>query len=527
MRVNHPGLSGLAARPKRVLVVNTYFDDLRRSGGRPYSAPQAIGPIYLAGAFCPRHCDVRLYNEQYSGALEDQALLGWPDLVVLTGLTVTIDRMRQITAYVRTLNPSAIVVAGGPGIRALPKYCSQFFDYACTGDIEQLTDVIHDALGPQYVAREMFPRFDLCDWFGRIAYLEASRNCNFRCSFCSLTGEGKRYQAYPVADVRRQVEALGRRSMITFLDNNFYGSDRSAFAARVDMLGELWQEKHFGGWTALVSNDFFLDHSNVERVRDAGCYGMFSGVESFDVPTLRRFRKLQNTAVPQVDLIRGCLESGLMFAYGLIFDLTTRTIEECHEELRFITGTPEIPLPAFVTQAIPLLGTPYFHESVKNSRLLPMTRLRDMDGSTLVQHPLDPIEHVVEFLRDLPTLAGYRTRVMRHSVGFLRRYAGRLSPVQLAIPMASAAMLTAPALASDPMRLLRRRRMQTDRTYVAGSECLDEAYKPAFKVAAQYQSWFQPTLVTDHEGRISKELASDLLQQEAKVSLRLATGTVD
>ena len=150
-----------------------------------------------------------------------------------------------------------------------------------------------------------------------------------------------------------------------------------------------------------------------------------------------------------------------------------------------------------------------------------------MEGSTRVQHPLDPIERVVEFLRDLPTLAGYRTRVMRHSAGFLRRYAGRLSPVQLAIPMASAAMLTAPALASDPMRLLRRRRMQTDRSYVAGSECLDEAYKPAFKVAAQYQSWFQPTLVTDHEGRISNELASDLLQQEARVSLRLATGTVD
>ena len=49
------------ARP-RVLLVNAYFDDLRREGGRPFSAPQSIGPTYLAGAFHAVHCEVRLYN---------------------------------------------------------------------------------------------------------------------------------------------------------------------------------------------------------------------------------------------------------------------------------------------------------------------------------------------------------------------------------------------------------------------------------------------------------------------------------
>ncbi len=60
-------------------MVNAYFDDLRCDGGRPYSVPQAVGPPYLAGAFSPVLCDVRLYNEQYSGPLEDKDLLGWPD----------------------------------------------------------------------------------------------------------------------------------------------------------------------------------------------------------------------------------------------------------------------------------------------------------------------------------------------------------------------------------------------------------------------------------------------------------------
>ena len=51
----------MSAPRKRVLIVNAYFDDLRRWGGRPYSAPQAIGPTYLAGAFHSEHCELKLY----------------------------------------------------------------------------------------------------------------------------------------------------------------------------------------------------------------------------------------------------------------------------------------------------------------------------------------------------------------------------------------------------------------------------------------------------------------------------------
>ena len=36
---------------KRVLVVNCYFDDSRQPLPRTTKVPQAVGPIYLAGAF--------------------------------------------------------------------------------------------------------------------------------------------------------------------------------------------------------------------------------------------------------------------------------------------------------------------------------------------------------------------------------------------------------------------------------------------------------------------------------------------
>src|SRR6185436_3979621 len=120
---------------KRVLIVNAFIDEYRRTHGSPHRVPRAMGPPYLAGVFAPERWDIRLYNEQYSGLLTDAALLGWADLLVLTGLNTSFDRMKQLTAYARTLNPKVVVAAGGPPVRALPLLSRRFFDYACTGDL--------------------------------------------------------------------------------------------------------------------------------------------------------------------------------------------------------------------------------------------------------------------------------------------------------------------------------------------------------------------------------------------------------
>src|SRR2546423_6294929 len=149
---------------KRVLVVNCYFDDTRRPIRRTTKVPQAMGPVYLAGAFARETCDVRLYNELTSGPLEDEQLLGWPDMLVLTGLTNGFDRMLQLTAYAKTKNPRVIVVAGGPAIRQLPQLAARFFDYTCHGDIEEWRDVARAALAAPYAAEHMLPRFDPAYW---------------------------------------------------------------------------------------------------------------------------------------------------------------------------------------------------------------------------------------------------------------------------------------------------------------------------------------------------------------------------
>jgi hypothetical protein len=501
---------------KRALLVNCYFDPLRR-GPRPSSIPQSMAPAYLAGALSPDHWDIRLYNEQASGPLHDQELLAWPDLLVLTGLTCAFDRLLHLTAYARTLNPRVVVAAGGPPVRALPNFARGFFDYACNGDVEQLRDVVAGAFGPAYAAERMQPRFDLVTWMGRLGYLETSRYCNFHCGFCSLTAERRPYAKYDLEEIRRDILAMGPRDLIVFIDNNFYGNDREFFLGRMALLTEMKARGQINGWCALVTNDFFMRDDNLRLAREAGCVGLFSGVESFETEPLRVLHKPQNLRHPQVDLIRKCLESGITFSYGLILDVTKRRLTDMQREIDYVLDTPEIPLPNYITLAIPLLGTPYFHDCVSQGLLLPRTRLRDLDTLTVALKPLDPLDEVAAFVRRLPGLQGRRTRALRHSIAFYRRYRNRLSAPQMQIALAGAFMLLAPYVRTRERFAAKRR--TAARTFISTTETLDRLYTPALPVSDRFASYFEPTFVTDSEGRLSEQLANDL---SAPASIRKA-----
>lgn len=495
---------------KRVLVVNCYFDYTRRSVPRPFKVPQAMTPVYLAGAFSAGLCDVRIYNEQYSGPLEDEGLLSWPDMLVMTGLTSAFDRMLHLTAYARTKNPSVIVVAGGSSIRAIPNYSRQFFDYCCRGDIEEMNEVIAEAFGIDYVAHEMLPRYDLIRQTKRIGYVETSRNCNFRCPFCVLTGEGSRYQKYDLEYIRRQIITMGKKKHVIFLDNNFYGNDRMYFLERLELIKDMRKAGFFRDWAALVTNDFFYKDENLKLVRDAGCFGLFTGIEAFDTQWLQN-NKVQNIRFPQVELIRKSLDAGVVFHYGLIMDVTTRRIDDLRRELDFIISTPDITLPGYLVPPIPILGTPFFNECLVKGAILPETKLRDLDSVTLSLRPLDPIDEVADFLRNIQGLYGYRLRLLKHSLGFYKRYRSKLTNFQMMVALNSSLLLCAERLVTSCGWMRAQHKRTRYHTHISTREPLDDVYTPAFCVDSQYEDYFKPTMVTDKAGCLSDYLIEDLI----------------
>ncbi|MBV9076024.1 MAG: radical SAM protein, partial [Methylobacteriaceae bacterium] len=459
-------------------------------------------------AFDRDRVEVAIYSEVHSGPLLDERLLAWPDMLVLTGVTSSFDRMRHLTAYARTKAPGCVVVAGGPAIRNLPFLAAETFDYACQGDVEELGAVVAEVFGQDAAAQIPAPRYDLLTWSSPVNYAETSRYCNFRCSFCALTGERRSYVNYDLADVERQLRGYTRRKIVLFVDNNFFGSNRSAFLRKLDLLESLHREGVVPGWLALVTSDFFADSGNLERARRAGCLGLFCGVESFSRDRVAAYNKRQNLAGSQVDLIRVCLEAGIVFQYGLIFDPTTCELQEMERELDFVLGTSAVPLPAFLSLTIPLLGTPYFDETVASGRFLPLAKLRDMDGFTLLTRPRDGIEAVLPFVRQLARIEGRGRDVARHAIGFWRRYRRHLSSRQMGSLLMNSARLCRPGFVNG--RRTGRHDADETLTYVTTTQPLGPLYRPAFPVAGCFEDHFSPTLVTDANGDLRSVIADNL-----------------
>jgi len=505
---------------KKVLIINCYFPEVREPVKRSNEAPNTLAPVLLAGHFCPQSCETRLYNEVNSGFLEiyNPQLLSWPDMVVLTGLTAAFDRLLHISAYARSANPNVVIVAGGHGVRALPNYSRSFFDYRCLGDIEEIREVIRDAFGHQYVAREFAPRYDLAYWMKRIGYVESSRNCNFRCSFCSLTGVGRTYQVQPADYLERQLDAVGRRKMVFFEDNQFVGDGQKTFRQRIDQVRRRREAGQFKYWGGFVTDTFFWDESNIQLAQQTGCLSLFVGVEAFDDATwLDGVNKAQNARHNQIELIRRCVDGGVLFQYGLVFDPTERTVAQMYREMDIICDTPEIPLPLFMFTAIPFPGTPLFRDRMRKNQILPYTKMRDLESSTLCLQPTEPVEDVVRFIKTGKNFRGYRKRAIAHQVEFLQRYAQALSFDQKVVSTLSVAAILFPGKFSSPGSMLKRMR---PRTHISTTERLDDVYTPRLSVHRKYRSYFDPTVIVDAGGELNPRLHDDAMGAAPEVAER-------
>jgi hypothetical protein len=471
-------------------------------------------------------CDIKLYNEQYSGHLEDPALLGWPDMVVLTGLNTAFDRMLHITAYTRTKNPGVIVVAGGPAVRALPKLSGRVFNYACTGDVEQLQEVIEDAFGTAYVSRSYLengwavPRYDLTYWMGTIAYVESSRNCCNNCNFCSLTAEKNKFTPHDLAYLRAQFMALGRQKGIFFLDNNFYCPDRNFMMERYALLSEFRERGFFLRWSAEVSAEFFQKDALLETAKETGCGVLFSGVESFNKKTLYTFNKPQNTIKNQCNMIHECFDAGIAFYYGLMLDIGRRTIDDLEAELDFIFNTPDISLPSYAGLAIPILNTPYFRECLEKKQILPNTKLRDLDATTITVYSQDRLDETARFVSRIQRFTGYKKKMLRHCLSFIGTYKKRISWDTMLLALNNFFLLSFPEVSTamtDTGRLAGPKRPEWKRTYISTTEPLDRAYVPSFSVDSVYANYFKPTLVTNSRGEVNPEITEDLFRADEVV----------
>lgn len=496
---------------KKILIINCYFPEARESIRRSNEVPDTAAPALLGGYFNPENCELKLYNEVNSGFIEvyQPELLQWPDMVVLTSLSGAFDRLLHVTAYVKSYNSSVIVVAGGHGVRSLPNYSKQFFDYTCTGDVEQIQEVIQESMGAQYLADVFTPRYDLAYWMRQLGYAESTRNCNFRCGFCSLTAAGRPYQVTPDDYLERQLDTIGKRFALVFNDNQLMGDGNKTFERRVQQVKRRIDAGQFQHWFGFVTDTFFWDDANIKLAKDTGCISLFVGVESFvDQVWLDKINKNQNAKQNQVELIAKCLDAGILFKYGLVFDPTERTTEQMYNEMDVICDNPEIPLPLFTFTATPYPGTPMFREKVENRQILPNTKMRDLESSTLCVKPIQPVDEVVQFIKTGKNFRNYRSRVYKHQLQFLKRYKNSLSWKQKIYSNMCVTATLFPRAFSSPFSYTKTLR---PRTHISTTDRLDDVYTPCLPISSKYESYFKPTILVDHGCEINPLLQDDAM----------------
>ena len=494
----------------RVLIINCYADRHRQSTGSPNFVPQSSAPIALAGSLHREKASVKVYSEFYSGPSDQFHLFSWANMLVLTGLNTSFDRMRQITAYARTLSPFITVVIGGSIARVLPKLCNEFSDYVCDGDAEQLSEIIDDRFGRGFSAEEPLPRFDLMDHSAlNIGYVESTRNCNFNCNFCSMTAEEKPFTVLDEAFVRKQLDAIGYRRAVIFVDQNFYGGPRSSFWSRMDIIQQYYSEGKFGGWGALLTEDFFLQDENIEAAKKSGCIGFYCGVESFSSSQIMAFNKKQNLLLPQEQVITRCLEAGMVFNYGLVFDPSERSVRSMEEELDYIVSNPKITLPSFISVAIPMIGTPLFYQRLKASELLPNMKLLDMDGRGLCTRPRDNEDKVVALAARLDRNPLPKRKLLKHAFGFYRNYRRYMGCWPMLSSLMNTISMGMPYIGTN----FREGKVPANvrpRTYHSSTETIGSLYDPQIKVQAKFEHYFKPLYITDEKGELNEQLMDDL-----------------
>jgi hypothetical protein len=510
VNARHPAHARLGTRRKpRILILDCFSDNHRGAKGNPMFVPQPMTGAVLAGQLHRDKVEIRLHCEFTQGPFADFAALRWAELLVLTGLNPAFDRMKQVTAYARTLNPGIRVAMGGPLARVLPRLSRLYFDYVCTEDVEQIVDVVHDVFGASYQAEAALPRYDLTRWMGLVGFAESSKNCNFRCNFCSMTAEDRPFTGFDVDYLRRQVEAQGYRACVMFLDQNFYGGPRSHFRARIAALKQLREQGKMGGWAALVTSDFFNDPENLRLAKESGCIGFFCGVESFSKAQIAAFRKKQNLILPQEEVIQRSLDAGLVFHYGMVLDPGERRVRDLQEEIDFIVDNPRLALPSFISLVIPLLGTPLFRQRLAEGAFLPNLKLRSMDGRSLLCHPLDSLDAATAFVARLDSGLISKRKLAAHAWHFYRHYRGRLKGWSMASILSTYWAMAYPGLGTNG----RERAAQgkdTKRSHLGSTEPLGSHYRPVIPVPECYRAHFEPLFITDPNGELHEAVCDDL-----------------
>ncbi len=258
---------------------------------------QPLALAYIAAA-TPSSWDVELIDEQCEDDVEYERVDA--DLVGLTAFTTQAPHAYRIAARLRARGIP--VVMGGIHASMLPDEASRYVDSVFIGEAETVwPQVIADfesrGLQPRYVGptnavnmirpdRSIFAKYPYA-----YASAQTSRGCPMDCSFCSVTAfNGRLFRMRDVDDVVAELASIPERDII-LVDDDLNGFSRKARERCLALFRAMAAARLDKQWITQVTINFGDDDELPRLARDAGCAGVFIGLESTDTKSLTLIRK--------------------------------------------------------------------------------------------------------------------------------------------------------------------------------------------------------------------------------------------
>lgn len=352
----------------------------------PFIRKQATLPplgVATLAAHLPQDWELRI-RDLHLGPLEERDLR-WADAVLVSGMLVQAESVREVLARARALGKVSVV--GGPAATTAPGSFPEA-TYVFQGEAEgRLDGLVHALEHPGPVSSRILsppvsdrpdlalarvPRFDLLalDAYATFA-IQVSRGCPFACEFCDIIEVfGRVPRLKSPAQVVAELETLlglGARGPLFLVDDNFIGNRRAATKV-IAAIGE-WQRargRPFDLYTE-ASIDLAAEPALLAAMVEAGFSAVFVGIESPNPASLAQAGKKQNLRLDAAEAVRTLTRAGLEVFAGFIVGLDGDDEEIFDRQAELISSLP-IPR-AMVGMLTALPGTALWRRLEREGRL--------------------------------------------------------------------------------------------------------------------------------------------------------------
>jgi len=296
------------------------------------------------------------------------------DVVGITFMTTLAPRAYELAEIFR--KRGIVTVAGGFHPTLCTDEAARHFDIVVAGQAEGVwPKVLNDIAAGDYqsiyrgdpdagLCRVPLPRRDLTKktrrHYATIHAVQTGRGCNHKCKFCSVTAFfGGAHHSRPLEDVLEELRGVPKNFM--FIDDNIIGDVEYAkelFRAMAPMKKR---------WISQCSIEIADDPELLRLAKDAGCIGVFVGIESLSEEGLEAMEKGFNDSKSYIERIRTIQRARIGVQAGMIVGLDSDDVGVFERNFAFLQKAGTIALQLAIITPQP--GTPLRDEFEKQGRI--------------------------------------------------------------------------------------------------------------------------------------------------------------